>query len=202
MAWLLMGLLPYHGVMDLLLAHTVDMTTDGGGWTVFQRRLDGSVSFERNWDEYVRGFGDLAGSFWLGLEAIHHLTKGRNATLRFDLRNMKYTNGYAKYSKFSLQGLANSYSISLEGYHGDIGDGMTMSSGVAFSTSDKDNDHFYDGSCAQMLRGAWWYKKCSYVRLNSPFPAEHDNATSPAMKWTTWEEENGTITYSEIKLRE
>ncbi|OWF39987.1 Angiopoietin-related protein 4 [Mizuhopecten yessoensis] len=48
--------------------------TDGGGWTVLQHRLNGSVSFNRSWTDYVTGFGDLRGDFWLGLEYIHVLT--------------------------------------------------------------------------------------------------------------------------------
>ena len=51
-----------------------DMTSDGGKWTVIQRRINGSVDFYLNWTDYVNGFGDLEGEFWYGLENIHCLT--------------------------------------------------------------------------------------------------------------------------------
>ena len=51
-----------------------DQTTDGGGWTVFQKRLNGSVDFYRYWNDYKCGFGDLTSEFWMGLDKIHRLT--------------------------------------------------------------------------------------------------------------------------------
>ena len=39
--------------------------------------MDGSVDFRRDWDAYVRGFGDPEGEYWLGLENVHKLTKPR-----------------------------------------------------------------------------------------------------------------------------
>ena len=62
------------------------METDGGGWTVFQRRMDGTVNFYRGWSDYLSGFGDLDGEFWLGLSKIHRLTTV-NTTLRVDLHD-------------------------------------------------------------------------------------------------------------------
>ena len=78
-----------------------DQKTAGGGWTVFQKRLDGSVDFYRGWDDYKRGFGNLNGEFWLGLDKIHRLTKGRNR-LWVDLEDFDNQTAYAEYDSFGV----------------------------------------------------------------------------------------------------
>ena len=45
-------------------------------YIVIQRRNAPYVaSFNRTWDEYKTGFGDVRGEFWLGLEKIHQITR-------------------------------------------------------------------------------------------------------------------------------
>ena len=94
-----------------------DQTTAGGGWTVFQKRLDGSVSFYRGWTDYKNGFGDLNGEFWLGLDKIHRLTKTKKR-LRVDLMDTKGNTAYAEYNMFAVTSERTKYKLSLGTYSG------------------------------------------------------------------------------------
>ena len=54
-------------------------------WTVIQRRVDASASFERSWADYVAGFGDVDGNYWIGLQTMHELTAAQSMSLQIDL---------------------------------------------------------------------------------------------------------------------
>ena len=80
-----------------------DMTTDRGGWAVFQRRQDGSVDFYRNWTDYKNGFGNMSGEFWLGLDKINRLTGDNDMKLRVDLEDFEEEKKYTEYSAFVVE---------------------------------------------------------------------------------------------------
>ena len=62
-----------------------DMTTDGGGWTVMQRRVDSFTNFYLDWASYKQGFGTLTGYVWLGNDNIHRLIASGNTVLRVEV---------------------------------------------------------------------------------------------------------------------
>lgn len=40
---------------------------DSHGWIVIQKRQDGTVDFDKDWNQYSFGFGKVNSEFWLGM---------------------------------------------------------------------------------------------------------------------------------------
>ena len=97
-----------------------DQKTAGGGWTVFQKRQDGSVDFFLGWTDYKIGFGNLNGEFWLGLDKINRLTNSAKFRLRVDLEDTKGKTAYASYDYFAITSEKTKYKLSLGIYSGKL----------------------------------------------------------------------------------
>ncbi|KAL9974205.1 hypothetical protein ACROYT_G011218 [Oculina patagonica] len=173
-----------------------DQTTAGGGWTVFQKRLDGSENFYLYWSDYKHGFGNLSGEFWLGNNKIHRLTSGDNNMLRVDLEDFEGNTRYAEYSTFSVMGENEKYRLILGAYSsGTAGDSLTSHNGQMFSTQDEDNDnHAYN--CATWYSGAWWYNACRNSNLNGIY-----GANGGLMTWRHWKGDFYSLKRTEMKIR-
>ena len=96
------------------------MHTDGGGWTVFQRRQDGSQDFYRPWSDYKSGFGNPKGEFWLGLDKIHRLSKSGQNILRIDMMDFNKATRYATYEKFSLGDEQSKFQLDIGTFSGNV----------------------------------------------------------------------------------
>ena len=85
---------------------------------MFQKRLDGSVDFFRDWAEYKRGFGNLSGEFWLGLDNIHRLSSNGSHKLHVDLEDFVGNTYYAEYDLFKIASEGEKYTLSVGSYSG------------------------------------------------------------------------------------
>ncbi|TWW61142.1 Angiopoietin-related protein 2 [Takifugu flavidus] len=142
-----------------------DQRHDPGGWTVIQRRVDGSVNFFRNWETYKQGFGNIDGEYWLGLENIYWLTNQGNYKLLITLEDWSGRKVFAEYASFRLEPEADFYKLRVGRYHGNAGDSLTWHNGKQFTTLDRDHD-VYTGNCAHYQKGGWWYNSCAHSNLN------------------------------------
>uniref|UniRef100_A0A6P8HHX9 Angiopoietin-2-like n=1 Tax=Actinia tenebrosa TaxID=6105 RepID=A0A6P8HHX9_ACTTE len=174
-----------------------DMTTDGGGWTVFQRRQDGSVDFYRDWQQYKTGFGNLNGEFWLGNDYIHRLTEKTPSVLRVELEDWNRNKKYAKYGSFSVGDESDKYRLKVASYSGDAGDSLISHHNNLFSTKDRDNDK-HQSKCTTLFGGAWWYRACYDSNLNGKYFGNKRDE-----KGIAWEgfHYDLSLKYSEMKIR-
>lgn len=146
-----------------------DLETDNGGWIVFQRRQDASVSFHRTWNDYKRGFGDLKGNFWLGNDKIHRITSANKMTLRIDLEDWNGRKVFARYEDFKIGDEKSRFKLTVSGYSGTSGDSLSYHNNMMFSTTDIDNDKWESGSCSNDLTGGWWFNDCHNSNLNGQY---------------------------------
>ena len=174
-----------------------DMRTDGGGWTVFQRRQDGSVNFYRGWNDYKAGFGQLTAEFWLGNDKIHRLTTSRPSSLRVELEDLNGVKVYAKYGKFNIGNEQAQYRLEVSSYSGTAGDSLAYHNNMAFSTKDRDNDKDRV-NCAVEYTGAWWYNWCHNSNLNGQYLGNKRDYRGA--RWYHFRH-NLSLKFTEMKLR-
>ena len=181
-----------------------DMTTDGGGWTVFQRRADllPREDFYRDWTEYKNGFGQLEAEFWWGLQKLWLMTAplDRRYELRVDLEDFAGERRHAVYQEFRISSESDGYRMTGANYTGDAGDSLSRHFGDRFSTKDKDLDTG-DKHCAQIRKGAWWYDDCHESNLNGEYLSGKTSKDTYGVNWKAWRGYNYSLKTVEMKIR-
>ncbi|XP_073687738.1 uncharacterized protein fgl2b [Garra rufa] len=168
-----------------------DMESSGGGWTLIQHRLDGNTSFNRTWDEYKNGFGELTEEFWLGNDKIHMLTKAKNMSLRIEIEDFEGVKEYAHYDNFSVADESQQYRLSIGGYSGTAGNAMQFSETYnhdqkLFTTPDRDNDQYPSGNCGAYYSSGWWFDACMSANLNGRYYQSKYKGVRNGIFWGTW----------------
>ncbi|KAL4675214.1 hypothetical protein H8957_008785 [Semnopithecus entellus] len=179
-----------------------DQETSLGGWLLIQQRMDGSLNFNRTWQDYKRGFGSLndegEGEFWLGNDYLHLLTQ-RGSVLRVELEDWAGNEAYAEYY-FRVGSEAEGYALQVSSYEGTAGDALiegsveegteyTSHNSMQFSTFDRDADQ-WEENCAEVYGGGWWYNNCQAANLNGIY---YPGGSYDPRNNSPYEIENGVV---------
>ena len=171
-----------------------------------QRRKKGSINFNRGWNEYEKGFGEVDGNYWLGLASLHQFLQINyyGYELRIDLKDYSGNSAYAKYSSFNVEDSSSKYTLSVSGFNGTAGDAIGASgnpnenvNGMKFSANDQDNDKIGSRHCAAHWKGGWWFNACHRTFLNGLYVSGSDWKN---IIWYTWKGQS-SLSFSEMKFR-
>ncbi|KAG8194678.1 hypothetical protein JTE90_027993 [Oedothorax gibbosus] len=158
--------------------------------------------FNKTWEFYKNGFGQLEKDFWIGNNLIFTLTNQGSYSVRFDMRHHNGTSAYALYDKFWIEDEDKKYQLNIDGYSGNAGDSMSYHKAMKFSTSDNDNDQ-HSGNCAVMYSGAWWYKTCQQVTFNGLYRIGKYSVpgSTDGIHWYKFSDYPDSLEFTEIKIR-
>lgn len=195
-----------------------DLEQDGGGWTTIQRRVDGTENFERNWNDYKSGFGNITRNFWIGNDLLYTLTSRGPSVLHITIGDWQGVHKWAEYQNFYISSESSWYQLSVGKYTGTAGDSfhypdsyMLSHSGLKFSTPDRDNDRNFQ-HCARLLKSGWWFNSCYSSNLNGPYLSQpsgnhiygeswgQPSLEGTGIEWYPWRKHQYSFKYAEMKI--
>ncbi|EAT41680.1 AAEL006702-PA [Aedes aegypti] len=172
----------------------------GGGWLVLQNRYDGSISFNRSWDEYRNGFGNTEQEYWLGLEKIHQVTMNQTHELLIVIENFTDFSAHEIYSGFRVENEATNYTLRLSNeeysYHGTARDSFWVYRNEQFSTYDRINDKSIL-DCSILTGSGHWHYDCGTGYKSSNLNGEFSRAVLGGRRGMWW----GTFGGQQFPLR-
>ncbi|TKR76584.1 hypothetical protein L596_017701 [Steinernema carpocapsae] len=159
----------------------------GGGWTMVMKRWDDSQDFNKSWNEYKCGFGNVerGDDFWIGNDRLHSFTAKRQCPTELIVRMQPVGTNQplivAKYSHFAVADELDEYRLSLGpvelSEHLSGTDALLDARNNPFITFDH-CDKFMCPSNPQF--GFWSSGACTATILTSPFKAKNYH---PGIKW-------------------
>ena len=166
----------------------------GDGWMVVQRRIDNTTDFQQDYVNYLHGFGQATGNWWLGLDNLRLLS----AVGKLEM-NVSMSHGWAHYGTFYLAAQDAEFKMTVSDFNPDstASDALSFDVGQPFGTWDR-----YLGdpllNCALMFGGGWWWhgELCGRSSLNGPYTAMlyYDEYSTDIYKFVT-------VDFVEIRVR-
>ncbi|XP_071056995.1 fibrinogen-like protein 1 [Onthophagus taurus] len=154
------------------------------GWLVIQRRgsFEQQERFNRSWNDYKYGFGDLNKEFWLGNDFLYLLSHQNHLKLRVELETFNEKRSWAEYDSFKIGNEDENYQLKIGDYSGTAGDYLSRHNNKNFSTFDKNNDV----SCTRYIKKTgWWFCECNDNNLNG-FYYKEQSMRQDGVHWTRW----------------
>ena len=177
------------------------MNQEGGGWTTFLRRTDGSVDFSiYGYDKITGGTTGLVDhEFNMSLSLLNAITTGTRNELDVSM-NYNGINYNAKYGLFQVGDAASKFALTIGEYsaYSTAGDSLTgKSNGMAWSTYDSDND-LSTSNCATTHSSAFWFGDCTDA---NPLGTYGDTNPGKGVNWNSLFGDSVSLDFIEFKFR-
>ncbi|XP_078481680.1 angiopoietin-1-like [Ciona intestinalis] len=175
----------------------VQAVSNKTGWITIQKRINGEINFDRGWQNYADGFGNVGGEYWVGLEHMHALSNQNITTdwfgsyvtpprMRIDFEDQDGVTAYAEYKLFEVD--TEKWNYQLIAARLDKATAVPVTAHSVLSThsfSTYDNNNAYS-DCPQRYHSGWWFLLCGQSNLNGLYPSEGDKNSLSNIYWYYW----------------
>lgn len=140
-----------------------------GGWTIIFNKVTPNATFDKLWNDYRDGFGEIDGDHWLGLIPMSLLTQRTKMELRMEMTNSVEDQNVYEYENFLVGSEADKFrlrvsQLSLTSFPTTT-DLFAYHNNMFFTTRDKKNCNYTTNCSVYLGGGGWWFNACHYICL-------------------------------------